>query len=162
MSADHRKPVVAFIVLAFLAAALVGVQRADAQAGRFLAGVLGSEVHAQGQVPLIAAARGPAPGSLPDSFTLVAGEPAVTSVPEAVTPHAPADGVSRAHVRGALAPAVHGRPPRSQASGATGPADHAAEQARVAASKPLPAHAVARGHRAAAGPRRSEGSRTPR
>lgn len=42
MSTDHRKPVVAFVCLAFIAAALVGVQRADAQAGRFLEAFVGS------------------------------------------------------------------------------------------------------------------------
>lgn len=42
MSTDHRKPVVAFVCLAFIAAALVGVQRANAQAGRFLEAFVGS------------------------------------------------------------------------------------------------------------------------
>lgn len=42
MSTDHRKPVVAFVCLAFIAAALVGVQRAHAQAGRFLEAFVGS------------------------------------------------------------------------------------------------------------------------
>ena len=42
MSTDHRKPVVAFVCLAFIAAALIGVQRADAQAGRFLEAFVGS------------------------------------------------------------------------------------------------------------------------
>lgn len=42
MSTDHRKPVVAFVCLAFIAAVLVGVQRADAQAGRFLEAFVGS------------------------------------------------------------------------------------------------------------------------
>jgi hypothetical protein len=44
MSTDHRKPVVAFVCLAFIAAALIGVQRADAQAGRFLEAFVGSGV----------------------------------------------------------------------------------------------------------------------
>jgi hypothetical protein len=52
MSADHRKPAVAFIVLAFIAAALVGIQRADAETGRFLAlGTRGDAV-VHGAVPL--------------------------------------------------------------------------------------------------------------
>jgi hypothetical protein len=58
MSTDHRKPAVAFVVLAFMAAALVGVQNADAQGGRFLAAVVGSDVHARGA---IAAAPAEAP-----------------------------------------------------------------------------------------------------
>lgn len=48
MSADHRKPVVAFVVLALAAAAIVGIQRAEAQAGRFLATVIGTGVRGQG------------------------------------------------------------------------------------------------------------------
>ena len=58
MSADHRKPVVAFVVLAFAAAAIVGIQRADAQAGRFLAAVIGTSVRVQGALTLDA----PPPG----------------------------------------------------------------------------------------------------
>lgn len=52
MSADHRKPVVAFIVLAFIAAALVGIQRADAETGRFLALVTHGKAVVHGSVPL--------------------------------------------------------------------------------------------------------------
>ena len=51
MSADHRKPFLAFVVLAFVAAAIVGVQRADAQPGRFLAAVVGTAVRVQGTLP---------------------------------------------------------------------------------------------------------------
>lgn len=51
MSADHRKPVLAFVVLALVAAGVVGVQRADAQGGRLLAGVVGSSVHVEGTLP---------------------------------------------------------------------------------------------------------------
>jgi hypothetical protein len=52
MSADHRKPVVAFVLLAFVAAALVGVQRAEAQDGRLLAAaVVGASVTAHGTLP---------------------------------------------------------------------------------------------------------------
>lgn len=54
MSADHRKPVVAFIVLAFIAAALVGIQRADAETGRFLALVIHGKAVVHGTVPLAA------------------------------------------------------------------------------------------------------------
>jgi len=41
----------AFVVLAFVAAAIVGVQRADAQPGRFLAAVVSSTVRVQGTLP---------------------------------------------------------------------------------------------------------------
>jgi hypothetical protein len=51
VSADHRKPFLAFVVLALLAAALVGVQRADAQSGRFLAAAIGTTVRVQGTLP---------------------------------------------------------------------------------------------------------------
>lgn len=73
VSADHRKPVVAFVVLAFAAAAVVGIQRADAHAGRLLAAVIGTSVQVQGALPLDApspgeaeraSAFGPAFGSL--------------------------------------------------------------------------------------------------
>lgn len=40
MSADHRKPVVAFVVLALAAAGLIGVQRAEAQHGRLFAAAI--------------------------------------------------------------------------------------------------------------------------
>ena len=51
MSADHRKPVVAFIVLAVLAAALVGFQRADARTGQFLASLVGVGDRVEGTLP---------------------------------------------------------------------------------------------------------------
>jgi hypothetical protein len=51
VSADHRKPFLAFVVLAFVAAAIVGVQRADAQPGRFLAAVVSTTVRVQGTLP---------------------------------------------------------------------------------------------------------------
>jgi hypothetical protein len=57
MTTDHRKPAVAFIALAFAAAALVGVQHADAQAGRFMAGIVGSDAQARGEI----AAASPSP-----------------------------------------------------------------------------------------------------
>jgi len=51
VSADHRKPFLAFVALALVAAALVGVQRADAQPGRFLAAAIGTTVRVQGTLP---------------------------------------------------------------------------------------------------------------
>lgn len=51
MSTDHRKPALAFIVLALAAAVLVGVQRADAHAGRMLAAAIGTTVRVHGTVP---------------------------------------------------------------------------------------------------------------
>lgn len=65
MSADHRKPVVAFVVLAFIAAALVGIQRADAQTGRFLALVTHGKALVHGAVSLRADT---VPGSAVDRF----------------------------------------------------------------------------------------------
>ncbi len=53
MSTDHRKPVLAFIVLALAAAVLVGVQRADAHAGRMLAAAIGTTVRVHGTVPTL-------------------------------------------------------------------------------------------------------------
>ncbi len=50
MSADHRKPVVAFVVLAFIAAAIVGVQRADAHNGRFFAAFVGGTGQSHGSL----------------------------------------------------------------------------------------------------------------
>ena len=51
MSADHRKPMVAFVVLAFVAATIVCVQRADAQSARFFAAFVGGAVEIHGSVP---------------------------------------------------------------------------------------------------------------
>lgn len=56
VSAEHRKPAVAFAILALVAATLVGIQRADAQAGRLLAAVAGATVRVQGTLPAQAAA----------------------------------------------------------------------------------------------------------
>lgn len=50
MSSDHRKPVVAFVALVFIAAALVGIDRADAEGGRLLAAVIGTSVRVQGDL----------------------------------------------------------------------------------------------------------------
>lgn len=48
MSTEHRRPAVAFVILAIVAAAVVGVQRAEAQGGRLLAAVVGAGVSVQG------------------------------------------------------------------------------------------------------------------
>ncbi len=56
MSAEHRKPVVAFVVLAFLAAVLVGTQRADARGGQFFAAVAGASARVHGVLPTLAIA----------------------------------------------------------------------------------------------------------
>jgi hypothetical protein len=69
MSTDHRKPAVAFVALAFAAAALVGVHQADAQAGRFLAAVVGSEAHARGQVAALPEAGSQEHASLGPAFS---------------------------------------------------------------------------------------------
>lgn len=52
MSAEHRKPIAAFVVLVFVAAAVVGIQRAEAQGGRLLAAVIGTTVRVQGTLAL--------------------------------------------------------------------------------------------------------------
>jgi hypothetical protein len=72
MTTDHRKPAVAFVVLAFAAAALVGVQQADAQAGRFLAAVVGSDAHGRGEIAATSRARSPQETSLGPAFTALA------------------------------------------------------------------------------------------
>lgn len=57
MSAQHRKPLAAFIGLAFAAAVMVGVHRADAQTGHFLASVMGSTERVHGLLPELSASR---------------------------------------------------------------------------------------------------------
>ena len=159
MSADHRKPVVAFVVLAFLAAALVGVQRADAQAGGFLAAVLGSDAHVQGQAPLIATSGRLVPSTLPEAFNLGSREPATSAAPETQQPRGGGADVSRAHVRGDLAGSTDRHSTRSAASGPAGPA---ADRSHAAVSKPMPEHAVAKGRNRARDERRSETARSGR
>ena len=96
MSADHRKPLVAFVVLAFAAAAIVGIQRAEAQAGRFLAAVVGTSVRVQGTLssddgPVEAAIRaaglGPAFSSLDRVLRGGVTEPFETAPVEAAVAH---------------------------------------------------------------------------
>ena len=53
MSADHRRPVVAFVMLALVAAALVGIDRADARGGRLLVAVIGAGARVHGAVPAL-------------------------------------------------------------------------------------------------------------
>lgn len=50
MSAQHRKPFVAFVLLAFVAFGLVGLQHADAENGRLLAAPLGAAAHVRGML----------------------------------------------------------------------------------------------------------------
>lgn len=146
MSADHRKPVVAFVVLAFLAAALVGVQRADAQAGRLMAAVLDSDVHAQGQVHAVETFGRPAPSGLPESLSLTFGGPTRSAAPEVAGPDVrKAARVSRGVGRSDAPAAVDRQLARSGASGEHRPADRAAERAHTAVSKPMPERAVAHG-----------------
>ncbi len=52
MSTDHRKPLVAFVLLALAAAVLVGVGRAHADAGRLFEAAGGRTVHVRGVVPV--------------------------------------------------------------------------------------------------------------
>lgn len=51
MSAQHRKPFVAFVVLALAVVALIGAQHADAQPGRLLVAGIGAQVEVRGQLP---------------------------------------------------------------------------------------------------------------
>ena len=51
MSAEHRRPAVAFVVLAILAAGVVGIHRAEAQAGRLIAAVIGAGASVHGTLP---------------------------------------------------------------------------------------------------------------
>ena len=150
MSADHRKPLVAFVVLAFAAAAIVGIQRAEAQAGRFLAAVVGTSVRVQGTLtsdiaPVDAAIRaaglGPAFSSLDRALRGGGSEPVETAPVEAVAhrvdgPGVPADtagparaastaaaegnGRGRGHGHGAAAATEHGRKAGSVQTGAPG------------------------------------------
>lgn len=73
MSADHRKPVAAFVVLVFLAAAIVTIQRADALGGRFVASVLGIGQHVQGVLPRHTEAVGVPEGSSDPRGAMVTG-----------------------------------------------------------------------------------------
>jgi hypothetical protein len=68
MSTDHRKPAVAFVALAFAAAGLVGVQQADAQGGRFLAGIVGSDAQVRGEIAAQSRARSPQQTALGQAF----------------------------------------------------------------------------------------------
>jgi hypothetical protein len=70
MSTDHRKPAVAFVALALAAAALVGIQQADAQGGRFMAGIVGIDAHARGEIA--AASRELSPHQTPLGQAFVA------------------------------------------------------------------------------------------
>jgi hypothetical protein len=58
MHVDHRKPVVAFVVLAILAAVVVGFQRADAHTGRYLTSFATVTVRAEGGLSLPAGRAG--------------------------------------------------------------------------------------------------------
>jgi hypothetical protein len=125
VSADHRKPLVAFVALAFAAAAIVGIQRAEAHAGRFLAAVVGTSVRVQGTLttdvaPVEAAIRaaglGPAFSSLDRVLRGGVSEPLETlSVETAVAAHRvaerglPADTVSRGRAASATAAVGNGR-----------------------------------------------------
>jgi hypothetical protein len=82
MSADHRKPVVAFVALAIIAAALIGVQRADAQNGTFFAAFVGGTGESHGSLRS-AEAHAAAGGSLGPAFDRLADGDANISSPAA-------------------------------------------------------------------------------
>jgi hypothetical protein len=79
MSTDHRKPAVAFVALAFAAAGLVGVQQADAQGGRFMAGIVGSDAQVRGEIAAQSRARSPQQTALGQAFVAFS-RPAAQSV----------------------------------------------------------------------------------
>jgi hypothetical protein len=107
VSAEHRKPVMAFVLLAVAAIGVVGLQRADAQPGRFLAAAVGVHAQAQGTLHLSspalthvarehAAAMGPlfevlvtAPHGGHDGRLGAAAAQAVTTGPQAASPGEP-------------------------------------------------------------------------
>ena len=135
MSADHRKPVVAFVVLAFLAAALVGVQRADAQAGRFLAAALGSDLHAHGQVLGVPEATDrPAPTALPETLAPASQRTSGSSARAEAAPPASLVRASGDSGHGLAQPGDRVRAPRTSPANRE-PAARAAEQAHTAVSK---------------------------
>lgn len=88
VSTHHRKPLVAFVVLALAAAGLIGVHRADARSGRLLAAAAGAGVRAQGSLsvhlPAAEYAAGLGPGLPSLGSALQRGE-SVTP-PVGVTP----------------------------------------------------------------------------
>lgn len=53
MSAEHRKPVAAFVMLALMAAGVIGIQRAEAQAGRLLVAMIGTSAEVHGTLPAV-------------------------------------------------------------------------------------------------------------
>ena len=81
MSADHRKPALAFVVLALVAATIVCVQRADAQTARFFAAFVGGAVEIHGSVPAPATfvgSDGARPGTIGSAFEALASGDRVT------------------------------------------------------------------------------------
>ena len=81
MSADHRKPALAFVVLALVAATIVCVQRADAQTARFFAAFVGGAVEIHGSVPAPAAFLGSdraGQGTIGSAFEALASRDRVT------------------------------------------------------------------------------------
>lgn len=138
MSADHRKPLVAFVVLAFAAAAIVGIQRAEAQAGRFLAAVVGTSVRVQGTLtsdvaPVEAAIRatglGPTFRSLDRVLRGGVSEPLEPAPVEAAVAHRvaepgrPADTADRGRAASTAAAEVNGRG-RGNGHGAAAATEH--------------------------------------
>lgn len=139
MSADHRKPLVAFVVLAFAAAAIVGIQRAEAHAGRFVAAVVGTSVRVQGTLttdvaPVEAAIRaaglGPAFSSLDRILRGGASEPletapveAAVAAPRLTEPGLAADTSGRGRAASANAAEGNGRG-RGHGRGPEAPTEH--------------------------------------
>ena len=90
VSADHRKPLVAFVLLALAAAVLVGVGRAHADAGRLFEAAGGRTVHVRGAVPAPGASGGGAEASgLGPAFDALAAQEAPTALSQGRVAHVP-------------------------------------------------------------------------
>lgn len=131
MSADHRKPVVAFVLLVFIAAALVYVQRADARSARFFAAFIGGagEVHGAAPVPegfLGAAGSQEWKAGLPEATAVGRGSVADDSARR--SGHAGRRTDLRDEAAGELTRGRHGRP--SVGKGSAAPGSEVAEAAR--------------------------------
>lgn len=167
MSADHRKPLVAFVVLAFAAAAIVGIQRAEAQAGRFLAAVVGTSVRVQGtltsddrpvEAVIRAAGLGPAFSSLDRVLRGGVSEPSETASVKAAVAHrvaepgAPADTAGPGRAASAAAAEGNGRG-RGHGRGIEAATEHGKTAGSVKAAEGKAGQAGKRGDATPAGPR---------
>lgn len=98
VSTDHRKPLVAFVLLALAAAVLVGVGRAHADAGRLFEAAGGRTVHVRGLVsaPGTSGSGGAEASGLGPVFDALAAQAAPTALSEGRVAHVPAGKGKRA------------------------------------------------------------------